>query len=529
MPETKAALINKLHNIIAAQGAVIPNNWEVICERPLSWCSIGTMRRFIQLAVEWLIRSLLPVYAISWLLALSITALIAMASGLVAASITLIGAFFLFELLLRLLLFVAYGREYRYAVFTYFLVDHPQYGSILRKNAKSKELSFRIFDIFLFPPNTGRVIDLEDNLKKRNTFTVNDLGFRGRSFDPNKKSAKLRIFCLGGSTTAGHSLNDDETYPHFLEIALRGRGFDVEVVNAGTHGWNSYKDFLRYKDEISGYGADVILLHQGWNEEFLWSSLSLGKKWRAKAGRNVREEHMLYSPPNRLLSSELFITKFLAIQAALKKFVFKRNMSFQNPRRWGVLLRREYIRAWLDNMLETARVAKEHNALVYAIDYPGLVSKDDSKHNRETYVQGSRLTPLFADYQATSKARISEALTLVSSAIPLVRADEDFSTAEGSERLPLFLDEIHLSGVGNERLANAIAARLAADPDFQARYKNSSKKSNVNMSDASTKEILDAAGKNSYRIERFVTERIESLEGKRVDTSDIPTERYTTF
>ena len=91
------------------------------------------------------------------------------------------------------------------------------------------------------------------------------------------------------------------------------------------------------------------------------------------------------------------------------------------------------------------------------------------------------------------------------------------------------MDEIHLSGVGNERLANAIAARLAADPDFQARYKNSSKKSNVNMSDASTKEILDAAGKNSYRIERFVTERIESLEGKRVDTSDIPTERYTTF
>jgi len=32
----KAALINKLHNIIAAQGAVIPNNGEVICERPLS-------------------------------------------------------------------------------------------------------------------------------------------------------------------------------------------------------------------------------------------------------------------------------------------------------------------------------------------------------------------------------------------------------------------------------------------------------------------------------------------------------------
>ena len=147
---------------------------------------------------------------------------------------------------------------------------------------------------------------------------------------------------------------------------------------------------------------------------------------------------MLYCPPNRFLSSERFLTKFLAIQAALKQFVFKRNMSFQNPRRWGVLLRREYIHAWLDNMLETARVAKEHNALVYAIDYPGLVSKDDSRENRQAYVGGSRLTPLFADYQDTSKARISEALTLVSSAIPLLRADEDFSTISGCVPFPLF-------------------------------------------------------------------------------------------
>jgi len=490
---------------------------------------MGSMQRTIQLVVEQLIRGFLPIYSAFWLAALFAAAMAALRGDIIAALIALIASFFLFEIVFRLLLFIAYGREYRYAVFTYFLVDHPQYGSMLRKNARSKELPFRIFDIFLFPPETGRVSDLEENLAKRKVFTVNDLGFRGPQFDPHQKRGKLRIFCLGGSTTAGHSLNDDETYPHFLEIALQGRGFDVEVVNAGTHGWNSYKDFLRYKEEISRYGADVVLLHQGWNEEFLWSSLSLGKKWRAKAVRNVREEHMLYCPPNRFLSSERFLTKFLAIQSVLKQFVFKRNMSFQNPRRWGVLLRREYIRAWLENMLETARVTKEQNALVYAIDYPGLVSKDDSKHNRETYVQGSRLTPLFADYQATSKARISEALTVVSSAIPLLRADEDFSTVEGSDRLPLFLDEIHLSGVGNEKLADAIATRLTADPDFQARYSGTSQKSNVSISDASAKEILDAAGKNSYRIERFVTERIESLEGKRVDTTDIPTERYTTF
>lgn len=487
------------------------------------------MQRLIQLFVEQLIRGFLPIYPAFWLAALFAAAVAAIKSGPLAALIALIGSFFLFEIVFRLLLFIAYGKEYRYAVFTYFLVDHPRYGSILRTNARSKKLPFHIFDIFLFPPGTGRVIDLQENHAKRNAFTVNELGFRGRSFDPKRKSGKLRIFCLGGSTTAGHSLNDDETWPIALEAELKQRGYDVEIINAGTHGWNSYKDFLRYKEEIVEYEADVMLLHQGWNEEFLWSSLSLGKKWQPRTARNVREEHMLYCPPNRLLSSERFISKFLAIQSALKQFVFKRNMSFQNPNRWQVLQRREYIHAWLENMLDTARVAKEHNVLLYAIDYAGLVSMNDTPANRDIYVGRSRLTPLFADYQAASKERITEALTLASSAIPLLRTQEDFSAIEGADRLALFLDEIHMTGQGNALLGRVIADRLVADPDFQARYKRASTESNVTLDDATCENILNEAGKNSYHIERFVTEKIEALEGKKTDTSDIPTERYTTF
>ena len=480
---------------------------------------------------EKIIISFLPYYAGYWAVVILVALLAYPAFGLLGVVLTLTAAFFVFEALFRGLLYVSYGLQYRYAIFTYLLVDHPTYGTTLRKNTITKNLPFRLFDIFAFPINSGRIIDLKENLEKRNIFSVNDLGFRGRTFDPVHKAAKLRIFCLGGSTTAGHCVCDEETWPVHLESALRERGFDAEVINAGTHGWTSYKDYLRYKNEIVNYHADIILIHEGWNEEFLWSCLSLGKTWKPKLARNVREEHMLYSPPSRFLSSDRFFSKFLAIQAFRKRFVFKRNMSFQNPKRWQGLMQREYVRAWVENMLEIAKVAKQNKTLLYTIDYPGLVSTDDTPSNRDIYIKGKglRLTPLFADYQATSKARIEEALSLCSAAIPVLRVIEDMSSYTGYERLPLFLDEIHLSGQGNKLLARAIAERLAGDEAFQARYKGA-KESNVDLAPGKANSIMDKAGINSYAIDRFITKTMDALSGKKAeDSSNIPTERYTTF
>ena len=479
---------------------------------------------------EKIIVSFLSYYTGYWILAIAIAGLVYSKFGLSAAAIALVAAFFVFEALFRGLFYVSYGPQYRHAVFTYLLIDHPIYGTTLRKNTVAKNLPFHLFDIFAFPINSGRIIDLKENLENRNVFTVNNLGFRGRAFDPMHKSAKLRIFCLGGSTTAGHSVNDEDTWPAHLESALREKSLDVEVINAGVHGWTSYKDYLRYKNEIVNYDADIILIHQGWNEEFLWSCLSLGKTWTPKLARNVREEHMLYSPPSRFLSSDRFFGKFLAIQALRKRFIFKRNMSFQNPKRWRGLMRREYIRAWVENMLEIAKIAEQSKTPLYAIDYPGLVSMDDTPIDRDIYIKGkgSRLTPLFADYQASSKARIEETMLLCSVVIPVLRVTKDMSSYTGHKRLPLFLDEIHLSGEGNRLFANAIAQCLVSDPAFQARYRGG-RESNVDLTQEKVSSIMEKAGINSFTIDRFIMKTIDTLSGKKTQSADIPTERYTTF
>ena len=48
-------------------------------------------------------------------------------------------------------------------------------------------------------------------------FSINSLGFLGDEFSPRKPEGAVRIFCLGGSCTAGDLLPDfDHTYPRHL-------------------------------------------------------------------------------------------------------------------------------------------------------------------------------------------------------------------------------------------------------------------------------------------------------------------------
>ena len=46
----------------------------------------------------------------------------------------------------------------------------------------------------------------------------------------------LRLVALGDSLTAGFGLPPGKAFPDRLEAALRARGWDVEVINAGVSG-----------------------------------------------------------------------------------------------------------------------------------------------------------------------------------------------------------------------------------------------------------------------------------------------------
>ncbi|MCB1504214.1 MAG: arylesterase [Hyphomicrobiaceae bacterium] len=75
----------------------------------------------------------------------------------------------------------------------------------------------------------------------------------------------LRIIALGDSLTAGYGLPPGQAFPDVLQIALRARGHNVEVANAGISGDTTAAGLARL-DWAVGPEADAIIVELGAND-----------------------------------------------------------------------------------------------------------------------------------------------------------------------------------------------------------------------------------------------------------------------
>lgn len=75
----------------------------------------------------------------------------------------------------------------------------------------------------------------------------------------------LRLVALGDSLTAGFGLAPGKAFPDRLEAALRAKGFDVKVINAGVSGDTAADGLARYEWAVPP-GADALLVELGAND-----------------------------------------------------------------------------------------------------------------------------------------------------------------------------------------------------------------------------------------------------------------------
>lgn len=78
-------------------------------------------------------------------------------------------------------------------------------------------------------------------------------------------SRKINIVALGDSNFGAPGVARDQTYPAQLEQALRARGFDVSITNAGING-DTTAGVLRRMDSDVPRGTDIVLLSIGIND-----------------------------------------------------------------------------------------------------------------------------------------------------------------------------------------------------------------------------------------------------------------------
>jgi lysophospholipase L1-like esterase len=97
----------------------------------------------------------------------------------------------------------------------------------------------------------------------------NALGFRGRDFAREKPPGVYRIVCIGGSTTYDNKVADwREAYPAQLETVLRTRYGrpEVEVVNAGVPGYNSWESLANLQFRVLELEPDLVVVYHATND-----------------------------------------------------------------------------------------------------------------------------------------------------------------------------------------------------------------------------------------------------------------------
>ena len=79
-------------------------------------------------------------------------------------------------------------------------------------------------------------------------------------------SAKpVNIVAFGDSLTAGLGVDQDQAYPAKLEAALKAKGFDVVITNAGVSG-ETTKGGLARLDWVIGDDVDIVIVELGAND-----------------------------------------------------------------------------------------------------------------------------------------------------------------------------------------------------------------------------------------------------------------------
>ena len=89
--------------------------------------------------------------------------------------------------------------------------------------------------------------------------SINSLGYRGSEISRRKTKGTVRVLCLGDSGTYGHYVNEEETFPHYLQELFRHANFPVEVVNAGVPD-TTITDQLYYLDRSLEIEPDIVVL-----------------------------------------------------------------------------------------------------------------------------------------------------------------------------------------------------------------------------------------------------------------------------
>lgn len=90
-------------------------------------------------------------------------------------------------------------------------------------------------------------------------FQTNEDGLTPGSARRDKPTGKKRIMLFGDSTVMGRSVPQDKTVAAQLELLLKSKGVETEVINAGVQGYGTDQSLLLMERLLPLYHPDVVI------------------------------------------------------------------------------------------------------------------------------------------------------------------------------------------------------------------------------------------------------------------------------
>ena len=101
----------------------------------------------------------------------------------------------------------------------------------------------------------------------------------------------LKVVALGDSLTAGYGVKPGLKFPDILEKALKAKGFDVSVVNAGVSGETAGDGLARFDWSVPP-DTDALIVELGANDMLRGLSVDAARKSLAAMLAKARDAHI---------------------------------------------------------------------------------------------------------------------------------------------------------------------------------------------------------------------------------------------
>lgn len=295
---------------------------------------------------------------------------------------------------------------------------------------------------------------------------INEKGFRGPPFPAHKPAGAKRVIFLGGSSVFGFRLKGPGAdWPARVERRLRAAGFaNVECINAATPGHATFDSLGRLYGELHLYEPDIIVLYQSFNDLHYFTRLRADRPlmdiYRPYVER--RDPRIQYIGWwDRLLCHSQLYTKVRTryFEGKLRRPWERKPAGAQNAEGTPTEIDgKQPLPDGFDqfrlNVSLLCEAAHETGARVLLVTQARLAAK-----GREGLIDGPHLTSLEMDEPTLVDTfeRCDAILRDVAKQKNAVFLD---AAAEMSGEEKCFLDLIHLTDIGADRLADIVAAGM---------------------------------------------------------------------